>query len=168
MFKKEYLVSYIKWGLLAAIAFCIPMAIFIKSADYQATWLLYLGNVLFLVAITFYMISFNKGQAENASTQTMMAAGHIATIIGILVSCIVATILLVILIPDIFSSGLSEKAMDDAPAFTGTGKTHGLIFFVFMNAIIGNVSGGSFSSILIPYSARKNQTKDKKTEALNN
>jgi hypothetical protein len=98
----------------------------------------------------------------------MVAAGHIATIVGIIVSCIVAVIALVIFIPDIFSSGTSENAMGDAPAQTGTGKTHGLVFFVFMNAVIGNFCGGSFSSILIPYSARKNQSKDKKSEFVNN
>lgn len=168
MFKKEYLASYIKWGIISAVAFCIPMIIFVKSADYAATWWLYVGNALFLVVIALYMLAFNKAQRENASTQTMMAAGHIATIIGIIISCIVAAIALVIFIPDIFSAGTSDSAMGDAPAQTGTGKTHGLIFFVFMNATIGNFCGGSFSSILIPYSARKNQAKDKKSEFVNN
>jgi uncharacterized membrane protein YhaH (DUF805 family) len=168
MFKKEFLLSNIKWGIIGAIVFCIPAIIFIKSADYRATWWLYLGNALFLVVIAVYMLAFNKGQRENASTQTMMIAGHSATIFGIIISCIVAFIALLIFIPDIFSSGLSEKAMDDAPAFTGTGKTHGLVFFVLMNATIGNLCGGSFSSILIPYSARKNQTKDRKSEFVNN
>jgi hypothetical protein len=168
MFKKEYLFSYIKWGVISAIAFCIPMIIFINSADYSATWWLFAGNVLFLVAIAFYMIEFNKSKGENASTQTMVAAGHVATIVGIVISCIVALIALPIFIPDIFGSGISDKAMEDAPSQTGTGKTHGLVFFVFMNAIIGNVSGGSFSSIIVPYTARKNQTKDKKSEVLNN
>lgn len=168
MFKKEYLSSYIKWGIISAIAFCIPMFIFINSAEYKESWWLYLGNALFLVVIAIYMLVFNKDQRENASTQTMMAAGHIATLFGIIISCIVALIALVVLIPDIFSSGLSVDAMGDAPAQTGVGKTHGLVFFVFMNAVIGNFCGGSFSSILIPYSARRNQTKDKKSEVLNN
>jgi hypothetical protein len=168
MFKKEYLYSYIKWGFIAAIAFCVPMFIFLKLGDYVSTWWLFVGNGLFLVVIAAYMLVFNKSQRENASTQTMMAAGHIATIIGIIISCIVAAIALVTFIPDIFNSGLSERAMEDAPAWTGAGKTHGLVFFVFMNATIGNFCGGSFSSILIPYSARRNQTKDKKSEVLNN
>lgn len=168
MFKKEYLFSYIKWGVISAIAFCIPMIIFISSADYSATWWLFAGNVLFLVTIAWYMIEFNKSKGENASTQTMVSAGHIATILGIVISCIVALIALPIFIPDIFSSGISDKALEDAPSQSGTGKTHGLVFFVFMNAIVGNVSGGSFSSIIVPYTARKNQTKDKKSEVLNN
>ncbi len=168
MFKKEYLSSYLKWGIIAAITFCVPMILFVKSADYNSTWWLYVGNIFFLVVIAAFMLAFNKDQKENASTQTMIAAGHIATIVGIVTSCIVAIIALVIFIPDLFSSGTSDSAMGDAPAQIGTGKTHGLIFFVFMNAIIGNLCGGSFSSILIPYAARKNQTKDKRSEVVNN
>ena len=159
MFKKEYLSSYIKWGIISAIAFCIPMFIFVKSAEYTETWWLYVGNTLFLVVIAIYMLVFNKNQRENASTQTMMAAGHIATVIGIIISCIVAVIILAV---------AGGDTMGDAPAQTGTGNTHGLVFFVFMNAIIGNLCGGSFSSILIPYSARRNQTKDKRSEVVNN
>jgi hypothetical protein len=140
MFKKEYLFSYIKWGIISAIAFCIPMIIFVNSENYQNTWLLFLGNGLFLVAIAAYMLSFNKMKGGDASTQTQMAAGHIATIIGIIISCIVAAIAIAVFIPDVFSPGLSDNALENAPAQTGTGKTHGLVFFVFMNAIIGNVS----------------------------
>ena len=43
-------------------------------------------------------------------------------------------------------------------AQTGTGKTHGLVFFVFMCAVIGNICGGSFASIMLPYTAKRNQT----------
>lgn len=168
MFKKEYFGSYIIWGIISAIAFCIPMIIFINSEDYAQTWLLFLGNGFFLVAIAIYMLTFNKMKGGDASTQTQMAAGHIATAIGIILSCIVAAIAIAVFIPDIFSPGLSDKALENAPSQTGTGKTHGLVFFVFMCATIGNLCGGSFSSLMLPYAAKRNQTKDRKSEVLNN
>ena len=168
MFKKEYLASYLTWGIIAAIAFSIPMLIFINSENYAATWLLFLGNALFLCVIAIYMLNFNSKKGGDASTQTQMAAGHIATVIGIIVSCIVAAIGIAVFIPDIFSSGLSDNALQNAPSQTGTGKTHGLVFFVFMCAVIGNVCGGSFASLMLPYAAKRNQTKDRKSEVLNN
>ncbi|WP_018611755.1 hypothetical protein [Segetibacter koreensis] len=168
MFKKEYLSTYITWGLIAAIAFCIPMLVYLNLDNYQNTWLLFLGNGLFLVVIATYMLNFNKMKGGDASTQTQVAAGHIATAIGIIISCIVAAIAISVFIPDVFSSGMSYKALENAPSQTGTGKTHGLIFFVFMSAIIGNVCGGSFASIMLPYTAKRNQTKDRKSEVLNN
>lgn len=137
------------------------MIIFIKSAEYEATWWLYVGNALFLVVIALYMLAFNKGQRENASTQTMIAAGHITTIVGIIISSIVSAIALSVFVP-------GDTVLENAPAQTGTGETNGLVFILFMNAIIGNLCGGSFASIIVPYTARKNQTKDKKSEVLNN
>lgn len=168
MFKREYLSSYLKWGIIAALAFCIPMIIYVNSENYQKTWLLFLGNGLFLVSIAVYMLTFNAKKGGDASTQTQIAAGHIATVFGIIISCIVAAIAIAVFIPDIFSPGLSDKALENAPSQTGTGKTHGLIFFVYMCAVIGNVCGGSFASIILPYSAKRNQTKDRKSEVLNN
>jgi len=161
MFKKEYLLSYIKWGIIAAIAYCVFMVSFIKSEEFSSTYLLYIGNILFLVVIALYMLNFNKNKNENASTQTMTAAGHITTVVGIIISCIVAAIAVSIFVP-------SDTVLENAPAVTGTGKTHGMVFMVFMNTIIGNLVAGSFVSIILPFSAKKDQTKDKKTEALNN
>lgn len=168
MFRKEYLASYLKWGLISAIAFSIPMIVFVSSGEYSKTWWLFVGNGLFLAVIAIYMLNFNKAKNENASTQTMVAAGHIATVFGIIISCIIAAIALVIFVPDVFSSGTSDMALEDAPAQTGTDKTHGLVFFLFMCATIGNICGGSFSSFMVPYSARRDQTKDRRSEVLNN
>jgi heme/copper-type cytochrome/quinol oxidase subunit 2 len=168
MFKKEYIVSYLKWGSLSALAYCIPMIIFLSSGSFQSTWLLFLGSGIVMVVIAAYMLTFNKSRGENASTQTMMAAGHIATIVGIIISCIVAAILLPVFIPDIFSAGKSAEALEKAPAQTGTGKTNGLVFILFMTATIGSFCFGSFASFMIPYTARRNQTKDNKSEVLNN
>lgn len=168
MFKKEYLSSYIKWGIISAIAFCIPMIIFVSSAKFSNTWWLYVGNVLFLICIASFMLSFNKKKGEDPSSQTMVAAGHITTVAGIIISLIVAIIALVMFFPDIFSSGQSDTVLENAPSQTGTGKTHGLVFMLFMNTIIGNLVAGSVPSILLSYTAKRNQTKDRKSEVLNN
>lgn len=168
MFKKEYLSSYLTYGVLAAILFSIPMIIFLSSAKFSSTWWLYIGNVLFLLSIVFFMLSFNKKKGEDPSTQTMVAAGHMTTITGIIISIIIAVIALLIFVPDIFSSGQSDSVLENAPSTTGTGKTHGMIFMIFMNAVIGNLVAGSVPSILLSYTAKRDQTKDRKSEVLNN
>jgi len=168
MFKKEYLSSYIKSAVISTILFAIPMIVFLKSADYHNTYWLYVGNFLFLLSIAVFVLSFNKDKGENASTQTLRAAGHIATFFGILLSVVVATIALVIFVPDIFSSGQSDTVLENAPSVTGAGKTHGMVFMLYMNTIIGNFCGGSIASILIPITAKRNQTKDRNSEVLNN
>lgn len=168
MFKKEYLSSYLIFGILSAILFCIPMIIFVSSAKFSSTYWLYVGNVLFLLSIIFFMLSFSKKKGEDASTQTMVAAGHITTAVGIIISIIAAVVALLIFVPDIFNSGQSDSVLQNAPSQTGTGKTHGLVFMLFMNTIIGNLVAGSFPSIILSYTAKKDQTKDRKSEVLNN
>lgn len=168
MFKKEYLSSYLIYGMLSAILFCVPMIIFLSAAKYSAVWWLYVGNVLFLLSIIFFMIRFNKKKGEDASTQTMIAAGHITTVTGIIISIIVAIISLFIFVPDLFNSDAADRVLQNAPAGTGTGKTHGMIFMLFMNAVIGNLVAGSVPSIILSYTAKRDQTKDRKSEVLNN
>lgn len=167
MFKKEYLISYIKWGLLAALAFCIPMIYFIYSANYANTYLLFIGNILLLLVIAAYILNFNKTKGQDGSAQTMIAAGHSTTIFAIVFSLVVAFISLMIFEPDLLGSG-PDKVLANAPAVTGNGKTHGLVFMLFMNTIIGNFIAGSFPSIILSYTAKRNQTKDRKSEVLNN
>ena len=168
MFKKEYLSSYLVYGILSAILFCVPMIIFVSSAKFSNTWWLYVGNVLFLLSIVFFMLSFNKKKGEDTSTQTMVAAGHITTVVGIIICIIVAVIALLMFVPDIFSSGPSDTVLENAPSTTGTGKTHGLVFMLFLNTIIGNLVAGSVPSIILSYTAKRDQTKDRKSEVLNN
>ena len=168
MFKREYLSSYITSAVIATVLYAIPMVFFLKNADYQKTYLLYIGNFLFLISIAVFVLVFNRSKGENASTQTLKAAGHVATLFGVILSVVVATIALVIFVPDIFGSGKSETLLSNAPAETGTGKTNGLVFILYMNTIIGNFSGGSIASILMPITVRRDQTKDRKSEVLNN
>jgi len=56
----------------------------------------------------------------------MTAAGHITTVVGIIISCIVAAIAVSIFVP-------SDTVLENAPAVTGTGKTHGMVFMVFIS-----------------------------------
>ena len=168
MFKKEYLASYIKWGVLSALVFCIPMLIFLYKGDFVSTWYLFLGDGLVMVVIGAYMLAWNKSKGENASTQTMVAAGHIATVIAIIISCIVAFIALPMFVPGAFGEGKADEVLVGAPSQTGTGKTNGLVFILFMCATVGIFCFGSFASFLLPYTARKDQTKDRKSEVLNN
>lgn len=168
MFQKKFLASYIKYGVAAAILYCITVIIFLKSADFTSTWWLFVGNALFLCAIVAHVLAFNRLRNENDSTQNLVAAGHIATVVGIILSCIITAILLFSFVPDIFSAGKSDTVLENAPAQTGSGKTNGLIFILAMNTIIGNFCGGSVASIIVPFTAIRNQMKDRKSKVLNN
>jgi len=160
MFKKYKLTNYIKYSIISAVLFCITVAIFVSCKNYASTWWLYVGNALFMLGVIYFIFSFNKTKNEDATTSSMIVGGHIITVMGIVISCIVSYILLIVFVPGIFASGETSTTVANAPAAIDTGKTDGLVFMVFMNAIVGNVATGSFASIILPYTAKRDQTKE--------
>jgi hypothetical protein len=48
-----------------------------------------------------------------------------------------------------------------APANTVEDKTQGLLFILFVNAVIGTFSAGSFTSIVTAYTIKREQRGDK-------
>jgi Na+/proline symporter len=152
---------YLFYGLLGAVVYSVPVAIFLSSPEYSQTWLLYLGNLLFLFVIVTFMFRFNRKRSENASTLAMLTAGHITTVMGIVAAVILAFLLLVILVPGYLSSGTTDKVLTGEPANTVYDKTRGMSFMVFATAIIGNLSAGSFVSIVFPFALKADQTRER-------
>jgi hypothetical protein len=137
------------------------MIIYVREATYSETWLLYLGNGLFLFSLFISLIFLSKKAAHNASTGYMLMAGHAVTIISMIIICIIAFIALLIYIPGLFSFGTAYKTLKQVPANMVEDKTHGLLFMLFVNVVIGTFSAGSFTSILTAYSIKREQRGDK-------
>jgi flagellar basal body-associated protein FliL len=152
--------QYLPYAFAASVAYCIPVVFFIRDASYTQTWLLYIGNFLFLFIIAAFLFSFNRKRKQNAGTVAMVTAGHIVTVMGIILAVLLSTILMMLLIPGFFDAGMADKVMDDAPANNIKGKTNGLVFEIIVDAIVGNVSAGSFASILFPFALKGDQTRE--------
>jgi uncharacterized membrane protein len=161
MSRRIYWPMYLKFAALAAIVYCIPVIFFLRGGDYTDAWLLYIGNFLFLFPIMLFLFRFNWQRKQNASSVSMLSAGHITTAIGVIMSCILCLILMLIMVPGYLQSGTADKVLQDAPANMVDDKTNGLSFMVFADAIFGNVSTGSFISIIYPFSLKRDQTKEK-------
>jgi len=160
MFKKIHWRWYLPHAIVAATVYCIPVTIFLVNASYTQSWLLFLGNLLFLFVIVFFLFSFNKKRKDNAGSVTMLAAGIITTAIGTVVALVLCLLLMMLLIPGFFRPGIADKVMTNAPANIITGKTNGLVFEVVASAIVGNVSAGSFVSVLFPFALKGDQTSE--------
>ncbi|WP_207492534.1 hypothetical protein [Aridibaculum aurantiacum] len=161
MFQKIKLSTVLLFSLLCAVGFAIPMTYFIYSANYQDTWWLFVGNFLFMIGIIIYMLLFTSRKNENPNTNLLLTAGHIVTVGGVILSCIIAFIVLMMFPTGIVSAGPAEQVMENTPAHADDGKTDGLVLFVYLTAIIGNVSAGSAVAIFMAYTTKKNQTKEK-------
>jgi len=152
--------SWLKYSLVAAVLYCIPMLIFVLGTSYTQAWLLYVGNALFLGVVVVFMLAFNRERRANASTVAMLVAGHVVTVAGILIACLIAFIIMVTLVPGFLEAGTAGRVLTDEPDMMVKGKTNGLNFMVLMNAIVGNVSMGSFASIMFAFTPQRDQTKE--------
>jgi hypothetical protein len=77
----------------------------------------------------------------------MLYAGDIVSVLGILISCLVLLVIIFTIKPSFFHAGLQ----------TGGSAGTGLMnpgFSLFLNAVIGNISAGSFASIITSYASR--------------
>jgi hypothetical protein len=161
MFKHPaILLAYFKYAILPALIACIPMFFFLRDARFSETWLLYLGDALFLVSMIIVMVILNKKTEENAATGSLLIVGHAITIFSIVIVAIVGFILLLVFVPDLFSSD-AGRTLKQTPANMIHGNTNGLAFIVFMNALFGTGSAGSFVSIMMSYTMKKEQRGDR-------
>lgn len=161
--KKSHLLLYIVYGIAAAIAYCIPVVVFLERADYTDTWMLFGGCILFLFCIVLFMIRFNKIRNENASTGAMLVSGHIVTAAGVLLSVLLCFLLLILIVPGYLGHPSPGAVLHKEPANIVRDKTDGLAFMIFMTATVGNFSAGSFVTIIFPFSLKRDQTKEKVT-----
>ncbi|MET0299950.1 MAG: hypothetical protein ABW036_09315 [Flavitalea sp.] len=161
MFKGINVKPYIIHAAMAALLYCLPVIFFLKYADYTLTWILYVGNFLFLLVIALFLFTFNRRRDENAGTLVMLTASCITTVLGTIISVVLALVLLVIFIPGLFQSGVPDKILENGPAASILDKSEGLIFLVITNAIIANAVCGVFVSIIFPFAMKGDQTKEK-------
>ena len=156
MFKDHPVKQYLIYSLVAAVAYFIVVCIFISYGSFDHIWILYVGNTLFAICITIFILRYNHGRKENAKIGMMLFAGLVTVVLGVIIVCILI-LLTYLVVPHVFYSvPAGTTAFLKAPPQM-EGKTSSFIFNIVMNAIIGNVSAGAFIAILLPYAAKRDQ-----------
>jgi hypothetical protein len=146
------------YAIASAILYCISVVFYIRNASFQGSWMLYVGNLLFGIGIMGFLISYLRKKKESAYSSYMVLAGHVVTFIGIILSCIISLLLLLIISPGVFHSVTSNTpVLGDSPAQMRDNIHNGLMTGLFMNAVVGNISAGSFLSIVLPNTMRKTE-----------
>ena len=157
MLKKDQLLHYLKYSIIAAVLYLISVFIFLYTDNYSQIYILYIGNIIFGIVMAVLVLNFNKKRDQNASPKMMIAAGHIATVMGVLISVVVVFILLAIMKPVGYAtvSQTTKELAKPTPGLEGNG--HALLFILIMDTIFGNVGAGSFVSFLLPNTAKSDQ-----------
>ena len=157
IFKDHPILSYLKFSILASLLYVITAFMFIRDDSFASSWILYLGNMLFAFIIAIFIYTYNLRLHQNAKAQTMIFAGHITAVLGILISCLLIFIIFLLYKPGIFHvmNNNPVSLQNSPPTLQGNG--HGLMLVLFLNAVIGNISASSFMSIILPFTAKKYQ-----------
>ncbi len=152
--------SYFLFSIGAESVYCVTAYMFISQDSFSSSWILFVGNVLFAMVIAAFIFTYNMRYKMNAKPQVMVAAGHITSVMGIVISCVVIFLLLAIVTPHIYHVAANNSdALEKAPP-TLQGNGHGLMLVLFMNAVFGNIAASSFISIVLPFTAKRFQKSD--------
>ena len=143
MLKKFPIKSFLIYGIISSVVYLIPAIIFIERETYASIWLLFLGNAFFLCSVFTFMLVYKKPSDKNTVKLFMLYAGHIVSVLGIVISCVLLLVIVLIIKPSLFHAGVQNIS----------GGTN-LAFSLFVNAVIGNISAGSFASIITAYASR--------------
>ncbi len=162
MLRKVNIFRTLITGLIAGGVFAIPVYLFIRDNTYTNSWILYIGSFLFMVVVWMHTMHENKKRKEKESTVALVFVSHMATLAGVIFSVVFSFILLSLFVPGYFDQGNADQLMRQEPANVITDKTDGLSFQVFFAATVINFSVGSFVGIILPFYAKRNQTRDPK------
>ena len=157
MFKKNQILSYLKYSVAAAIVYLICVVIFLSKDTYTQTYILYIGNMIYAFVIVVFIVNFNKRTASNESTYNKIAAGFTTAVIGVVISCLAILIILAIMKPEGYRDVLNTASELAQPAPGLDGEGHALMFILFMDAVIGNLGASAFVCFMVPNMIRKYQ-----------
>ncbi|HVV06180.1 MAG TPA: hypothetical protein VHC96_18240 [Puia sp.] len=160
MLKNIHWKYYIKCAVIAAILYCIPVFFFLRTTTWSHTWLLYFGNALFMITLAGTLLGFNRRRGGSASSMSMVLAGLITTILGIIISIAICLLLLSVMIPGLYNAGTPDKLLSGEPVNSVPDRSRGPVYLVLFNAFMGNVSTGLFVCIIFPFTLKDDQTKE--------
>ena len=156
LFDRQHIKEYLLYGTLAAILYMIPVVTFLYNQSYENLYYLYIGCILFMGVIFYYVYGLRSKRYTGKRAGSMLIAGEIATISGVIIACIFIVIAMIIAFPNLFSASAAAPVLEG-----GTAQPSKLLAMILGTAIFGNVLVSSFITIVVSYAGKKDQTEDK-------
>ena len=149
-FVKKYLVR----GLIAASVYCITVVLFLIQKKFEAIWLLFLGNALFLASIAIITYLSSRAQKFEGSPIASTVSGHILSFTGAALSVVLSLVLYFLFNAGI--DGSKGETLHQAPAnLSGNGATHGMLFVLVVVAALGNTVTGFFAALFTSFDSNR-------------
>lgn len=156
LYDRQHIKEYILYGTIAAIMYMIPVVIFLYNHTYENLYYLYIGCILFMGTIFYYVYRLLYQRYTQKRAVSMLIAGELATMSGVVISCIAIVIAMFITFPNLLSSVPASEVTQDVAA-----QPRRLLLMILATAIIGNFGVGSFIAVVVAYAGKRDQTEDK-------
>lgn len=157
--------EYMLWGMLAGLAYTIPVLVYLSLANYYYSAILFIGCILFMFVLLVYSLRLTRRRPEYKSTWSMIIAGHLVILVGIIISVLVSFILCFIYIPGFLSGNSDDSFLRRSPEAINSNNMS-TIMLIAMTATLVNFGVGGVITIVVSYAAKLNQTKDKSPSIL--
>ena len=148
----------LRWAVIPAVIFSIAVFFYIDKADYSLSWILFLGSILFFFCIAIFTVVAGNKKGMGDTIGSLVFASYLTTVFAILLCLAGCIILLYFMEPGFISTGPVNKLLKNEPPAAIIDKTNGMVFNIFMTAVVVNFSGGSLVGILIPFYVTKIKT----------
>src|ERR1700753_154149 len=94
LFDRRHIKEYILYGLIAAVVYMFFVWVIIKGNMYENFYLLYIGSFGFMCTIFLYVIRLLHRTYHNERAASTLIAGHLASLAGVVFSCIFTVVLI--------------------------------------------------------------------------
>jgi len=160
VFDRQHVLEYLRYGLMSAVGYIIFVILFLRNNHYENLYLLYIGNAILMAVMAVYMYTLIGRTYEGKRAVSMLIAGHLALVTGIIMSLMFVAVCTLVAFPDFFSAMPSEKILANAPVNMQINKPFSLALIIMINTILVNAGAGSLAVVIFSYAAKYNQTKD--------
>lgn len=146
---------YLRWALIAAIVYCIPVFFFLRTPEFREVWLFYLGSAFFMVVIAWSLLALNRRYGGNGTTRTLITSGHVITVFAIVIAFVFCVILTLFMVPQLYRNG-PGNIVEGKPA-----NLDNIVFLLLVSITVINFAAGSIPSIILPQTMKRNQTTER-------
>jgi len=132
-----------RYILICSAAYCLPVAILFALGRFSGLFWLYIGNMIFLFLMMFFVAISNWQTGAATDVLGMISSGMKMALKSIVLSCLICATLVFV---------FREKWLAQTPA-----NTSGFVNMLFLNAIVVNLFAAAFGVLMGAMAAGRNK-----------
>jgi hypothetical protein len=131
VYNRQHLKEYFLYGVICALFYGTTVILFLNDNRYENFYYLYIGNAFFMSTIFYYAFRLLYWPYDKKRAVSMLIAGHMATLAGVVLSGVFIIIAWFFFFPHPGESRLAENILEHAGP--GCQNIHACRFVIYDN-----------------------------------